>query len=83
MTPKKKLSEIFRGRQSQVIALFLTGLASKEIADRLNITPKTVETHKDRIMQKTGVRPFLALCAQLEKFDAETYIFKYGSPDDK
>ncbi|MBF0424664.1 MAG: helix-turn-helix transcriptional regulator [Magnetococcales bacterium] len=48
----KKLSP----REREVLAEVAKGLLNKEIADRLNISAKTVETHCARIMQKIGAR---------------------------
>ncbi len=43
-------------REREVVSLIAAGLTSKEIASRLSISVKTVETHRARIMQKLGVR---------------------------
>jgi DNA-binding NarL/FixJ family response regulator len=42
-------------RERQVLSLASEGLAGKQIARRLNISPKTVERHKTRIYAKLGV----------------------------
>lgn len=39
-------------REIQVMDLVVAGLANKQIARRLNISPKTVEIHRSRIMRK-------------------------------
>jgi two-component system response regulator NreC len=43
-------------REEQVLALIAWGYTSAEIADRLIISPKTVESHKARLMDKLGLR---------------------------
>jgi DNA-binding NarL/FixJ family response regulator len=43
-------------RERQVLALVAEGLASKEIAERLNIGVRTVETHRRRMMRKLDAR---------------------------
>jgi DNA-binding NarL/FixJ family response regulator len=43
-------------REKEVFPLLADGLNIKEIADRLYISPKTVETHKYNIMEKLGAR---------------------------
>jgi DNA-binding NarL/FixJ family response regulator len=43
-------------RELQVLTLLSEGLAQLEIADRLEIRPKTVATHIERILSKLGVR---------------------------
>ncbi|RPI29031.1 MAG: DNA-binding response regulator [Acidobacteria bacterium] len=43
-------------REREVITLVVKGLSSKEIADHLFISVKTVESHRARIMEKTGAK---------------------------
>lgn len=43
-------------RQRQVLQLLAEGKSAKEIATLLNISPRTVETHKYKIMDDLGVR---------------------------
>ena len=49
--PHKLLSD----REYQVFELLVSGKSSKEIADLLNLSVKTVSTYKTRVMQKLGV----------------------------
>lgn len=42
-------------REIQVLRLVAEGLNSREIAERLNISAKTVDTHRANIMEKLGV----------------------------
>lgn len=42
-------------REFEVCKLLVKGLKSKDIADRLQITPATIKVHKSRIMQKLKV----------------------------
>jgi DNA-binding NarL/FixJ family response regulator len=42
-------------RESEVLRLLSQGLAQPEIAERLEIKPKTVGTHIEHLMQKLGV----------------------------
>ena len=48
-------------REREVMALAVTGLTNKEIAQRLNISHRTVEIHRARVMHKTGASSLLAL----------------------
>jgi len=48
-------------REREVMLLALEGLPNKEIARRLDISYRTVEIHKARIMGKTGVKTVLEL----------------------
>jgi len=43
-------------RQREVLQLLAEGLSSKEVADRLNISARTVEFHKYRMMQELNLR---------------------------
>ncbi len=43
-------------RQRQVLARIADGLTTREIAQRLGLSPKTVETHRSRLMRRLGVR---------------------------
>jgi len=40
------------GREKEILKLFVEGFSNQEIADRLFISIRTVETHKNNIMQK-------------------------------
>jgi DNA-binding CsgD family transcriptional regulator len=42
-------------READVLALVVQGLSNKEIADRLFLSPRTVEKHVERLVAKTGV----------------------------
>ncbi len=42
-------------REQQILALVARGLAGKQVAKQLGISPKTVEQHKTRIFSKLGV----------------------------
>lgn len=44
------------GREREVLEQAALGLHAKEIAAKLDISPRTVEVHKTRIMAKLGVR---------------------------
>jgi len=55
---KKRTIEItneFTSKEKQIIELCHEGLQAKEIADRLGISPRTVEAHKNNIFQKLGI----------------------------
>lgn len=42
-------------RETQIVVLYAQGLLSKEIADQLKISTRTVETHKVHIYRKLGI----------------------------
>ena len=43
-------------REAEIVALLAEGGTSKEIARRLDISPRTVDAHRARILNKTGAR---------------------------
>ena len=48
-------------REKDVMQLAIAGLPNKEIARKLDISFRTVEVHKSRIMQKTGAGNLIEL----------------------
>lgn len=48
-------------RESEVLVMVSQGLSSKEIADQLNISVHTVNTHRKNITRKTGIRSVAGL----------------------
>jgi FixJ family two-component response regulator len=48
--------EQLSGREQQVLQQVLAGKPSRQVADELHISVRTVEFHRARIMQKLGVR---------------------------
>ena len=51
-------------RESQIVLRVAQGYSNKEIAAQLEISVKTVETHKLRSMEKLGLRG----CAEVVQF---------------
>ena len=43
-------------REQEIFELCVSGLASKDIANRLQISPRTVETHRARVLRKLNAR---------------------------
>lgn len=43
-------------REAEVLQAFLEGMTNQEISNHLNISPKTVSTHKTAIMEKLAVK---------------------------
>lgn len=43
-------------REREIMLLIVAGQSNKEIAAELDLSPRTVETHRGRIMEKTGAR---------------------------
>ena len=58
--PSAFLSEL-TARQAEVLKMIAGGLATKEIAQRLNISVKTVETHRAQIMDRLDIHDIAGL----------------------
>jgi DNA-binding NarL/FixJ family response regulator len=56
-TPLRKLSN----RQLEVLQLISSGRSTKNIAERLNLSVKTVETHRAQVMKRLGIRELAGL----------------------
>ena len=52
---EKELSKL-SDREQEVLKMFSEGKSNKEIADELFISTRTVESHKNHIMQKLGLK---------------------------
>jgi FixJ family two-component response regulator len=52
---RSRLASLTR-REHEVMLLIVTGHANKEIAMKLDLSTRTVETHRGHIMDKTGVQ---------------------------
>ncbi len=64
--PRRKSSELSK-REEEVLVLIASGKSLREIADDLFISVKTVETHKQHIQEKLGLKN----TAQLVKYAIE------------
>jgi DNA-binding NarL/FixJ family response regulator len=47
---------ILTARQREVLQLMAEGMGTKEIADQLQVSPKTVEAHRAQVMQRLNIR---------------------------
>ena len=52
----KNTQESISEREMDVLLLLVNGFSNKEIADKLNISPHTVISHRKSITQKTGIK---------------------------
>ncbi len=57
-------------REKQVMGLVVSGLANKVIAETLQISPKTVEVHRARVMSKMDADSLADLVNQAHKIEA-------------
>jgi DNA-binding NarL/FixJ family response regulator len=55
--PLRRLSR----RQRQVLQMLATGCSTREIARRLRLSVKTVETHRAQVMHRTGIHDLAGL----------------------
>ena len=53
--------ELLTSRQREILQLLAEGMATKEIAYELKISPKTVETHRVQIMERLRIRNLAGL----------------------
>lgn len=60
-------SKILSRREQDVVRLVVDGLTSKEIAKELKLHPRSVETHRYRIMKKLELKNVVDLVAYAEK----------------
>ena len=61
---KKDVSKVaieFTQREKEIIGLCRIGLQSKEIASRINVSSRTVDTHKKNIFKKLGINNTLEM----------------------
>jgi DNA-binding NarL/FixJ family response regulator len=59
--PSNRPSQPLTKRELQVLQLIGEGKSTKEIAGRLVVSVKTVETHRKQIMEKLGIRSIAGL----------------------
>ncbi|WP_271204728.1 response regulator transcription factor [Methylopila jiangsuensis] len=50
------LGDLLTRREREVLALIAEGLSNKEAGRELSISPRTIEVHRARIMEKVGAR---------------------------
>jgi DNA-binding NarL/FixJ family response regulator len=58
---KKEDDKTLSSREMEVLKLIADGLANKEIADRLNLSVKTISSHRESIMKKLEIHSIAGL----------------------
>jgi len=53
--------EVLTSRQREILQLVAEGKSTKEIAQLLDLSVKTVETHRAQIMDRLGIRELAGL----------------------
>jgi PAS domain S-box-containing protein len=54
LSSRRVLKVEFTAREREIAALLIDGLTSKRIGQRLDISPRTVDVYRARLMRKTG-----------------------------
>ncbi len=57
------------GREADVLGLLAQGLTNREIAERMFLSPRTVEKHVASLLAKTGLRRRAQLAGYLAGLD--------------
>jgi len=68
--------DLLSEREQQVFRLMVEGRSTKQVADVLSISPKTVEKHRASIMNKLGLRDLMSLvkyAIRIGVIDPETW----------
>ena len=55
-------------RETEIIGLIAEGLTSQQMADKLFISPRTVETHRANVMKKVGVKNAVELVKKAQQY---------------
>lgn len=80
-----KVSEL-SDRQRQVMELAVKGLSNKEIAIALKISPRTVETYRAWVMEKTGARniaDLVRIAMRLEEHEFPVKLDKQATHEER
>lgn len=56
VSPSKQIDSVLTGREKEILQLIAEGKSSKEIADILFLSSKTVDAHRKNIMDKLNLR---------------------------
>ncbi|HEV8512929.1 MAG TPA: response regulator transcription factor, partial [Cyclobacteriaceae bacterium] len=69
VTKKKQKEPAMKltGREAEIVKLISEGLTSHQMAEKLFISPRTVETHRANLMKKAGVKNSIELVKKMEK----------------
>jgi len=58
---KKDIRDILTTREVEIVQLICEELTTAEIAERLFISPRTVDTHRKHILEKTDSKSVVSL----------------------
>lgn len=74
---KPQKTSVLSKREKEILYLLFREYSNGEIADKLFISQRTVETHKRNIMEKTGSKNLAGLVKYAMKHDLYTDLFQY------
>ncbi len=74
-TRGRQLAAAFSEREKEIICLLCREFSNKEIAAKLGLSKRTVEGHRQRIMDKIGVRGLAGIIT----YAIRTGIYEHGS----
>lgn len=57
--------ETLTPRENQVLNLLMRAHTTREVAEKLECSPRTVEVHRSRILKKTNSKNFVSLICRL------------------
>jgi DNA-binding NarL/FixJ family response regulator len=71
VSKKKQREDLIKltNREIEIIKLIADGLTSQEMADKLFISPRTVETHRANLMKKVGVKNAIELVKKAQQLE--------------
>ncbi|MDP2826846.1 MAG: LuxR family transcriptional regulator [Sulfuritalea sp.] len=65
ISAKRPVAVALTAREREIVQFLVIGESSKQIARRLNISPRTVEAHRARVIGKLGVKSYAELIGRL------------------
>lgn len=65
--PRTKATSPLSAREREVMGLMVKGLHNRRIAEELGISPRTVEVHKARVLEKLGVKNLVELVRLVDR----------------
>lgn len=60
--------DVLSPRELEIALLLVQGMRQEEIARRLSLSPKTVNTHKGRMFEKLGIQDSIALARLVSRY---------------
>lgn len=77
-TVKRNIADVdlqLSTRELQVLKLVFSGLVAREIADKLALSPKTIDKHRENIMRKLHVNNLVELINRVHELKLFTDVY--------